>query len=243
MAAMLAIGFVACNPDKPKPIEEEKAALIINITPKWGTQTLEYFTNYTTQAGNLISIETLKFFIDEIELKKADGTWLKVADIAFLDYAVESNKKATFSEIPEGTYEGIRFMMGVDSISNHADPATFPNDHPLNPLVHKTMHWGWNPGYIFSKVEGRYMEGGLSKTFSYHLGLVKFTRNLQFENQLIQIKKGANNLNFNLLLDKYFNAPNQIDVYQSPVTHTMGDNVLAPKLYENTANIITIVNP
>jgi hypothetical protein len=62
--------------------------------------------------------------------------------------------------------EGIRFSIGVDSASNHLDPAQYEADHPLayhNP----SMHWGWIAGYRFIAYEGK-SGNGLLYIFQIH---------------------------------------------------------------------------
>ncbi|BDS09440.1 MbnP family protein [Aureispira anguillae] len=49
--------------------------------------------------------------------------------------------------------EGIRFDVGVDSVSNHLDPTTYVAGHPLGPQL-PSMHWGWTAGYKFLVFDG-----------------------------------------------------------------------------------------
>lgn len=62
--------------------------------------------------------------------------------------------------------EGIEFSIGVDSASNHLDPANYPEDHPLA-YQDPSMHWGWVSGYRFVAYEGKCGEG-LLHTFEIH---------------------------------------------------------------------------
>ena len=49
--------------------------------------------------------------------------------------------------------EAISFGIGVDSATNHLDPASYPSTHPLAPQL-PSMHWGWQAGYRFVCYEG-----------------------------------------------------------------------------------------
>lgn len=62
--------------------------------------------------------------------------------------------------------EGIEFSIGVDSASNHLDPANYPEDHPLA-YQDPSMHWGWVSGYRFVAYEGKCGDG-LLHTFEIH---------------------------------------------------------------------------
>lgn len=50
--------------------------------------------------------------------------------------------------------DSITFKIGIDSITNHADPAQYAANHPLAPKD-PDMHWGWAAGYKFIVIEGQ----------------------------------------------------------------------------------------
>lgn len=49
--------------------------------------------------------------------------------------------------------DSISFLIGVDSLNNHADPSLWPAGHALAPTW-PDMHWGWQAGYRFVAIEG-----------------------------------------------------------------------------------------
>lgn len=64
--------------------------------------------------------------------------------------------------VPAGDYSGIRFDLGVPFDVNHDDPAAAPA--PLNITA---MHWNWQVGYKFIRVDG--VTTGLP-SWRFHLG-------------------------------------------------------------------------
>lgn len=105
----------------------------------------------------------LRLFIHDIGLQKADGTWQRLqlavdgnwqqADLAMLDMedgrgecpngTADTNTVVT-GTLPNGDYQGLRFVLGVPFDRNHADPLA-----ALGPLDDSAMHWHWRSGYKF----------------------------------------------------------------------------------------------
>jgi len=61
----------------------------------------------------------------------------------------------TLPDLPTGKYKSLSFHLGPDSATNHADPARFSANHPLNPNLNN-LHWDWAGGYIFLAMEGHW---------------------------------------------------------------------------------------
>jgi len=109
------------------------------------------------------ALTDLRFFVHDIELRAADGTWstLRLANdgdwqqdgLALLDLedgsaacpngTAEMNAAVT-GTLPDGDYLGLRFVLGVPFDRNHADPLT-----ASAPLDDSAMHWHWRSGYKF----------------------------------------------------------------------------------------------
>ncbi len=108
-----------------------------------------------TGAGNRVSISRLAYLVSNVTLTRADGTKVPLGgQFAYFNPA-ESRTAFTLSEVPPGEYIGLSFQIGLDPAQNHRDPALYPAGHPLNPLVNR-LHWGWQGGYVFLALEGRY---------------------------------------------------------------------------------------
>jgi cytochrome c peroxidase len=113
-------------------------------------------------------VTRLDCLLSELALQKQDGTWLESRDwFAYLS-ATSGRLTAQGSGIPAGEYQGLRFHIGVNEVTNKSDPHRYEPDHPLNPQVNG-LHWGWQGGYIFLALEGRFPNGGKEDGFSYHI--------------------------------------------------------------------------
>ena len=76
------------------------------------------------------------------------------------------------NDVPSGSYQGLRFSVGVDEAHNHSLD-TLAGE--LDPGV--GMSWNWNSGFIFLKAEGEVglNSDGFEKNFVFHIGLTRPT--------------------------------------------------------------------
>lgn len=115
-------------------------------------------------AGAQTEITRLDWLVSQIELQRADGTWMPGAEwFGFLGTGSKSSH-VDATGVPEGHYQGLRFKVGLDAVTNARKPENFAPEHPLHEAI-DTMHWGWMGGFIFLAVEGR----ADNKAFSFHL--------------------------------------------------------------------------
>lgn len=124
--------------------------------------------NEALATASAARITRLDCLLSGLALQRLDGTWLESKDwFAYLSMA-SGRLTAQGSGIPAGEYKGIRFRIGVDEATNKSDPNRYAPEHALNPQVNG-LHWGWQGGYIFMALEGRFLKDGREDGFSYHI--------------------------------------------------------------------------
>jgi cytochrome c peroxidase len=145
------------------------ATLQIQITPTVSGENLQPASfRYQTSAGETFSITRVSYLVSDFELQRDDGSWLMISNsVAWMDF--EANRDSMRVEIPSGEYRSIRYLVGLNTNLNHADPAKFPPAHPLNPDL-DNLNWSWQGGYIFLALEGLWRNaGGEMDGWAYHL--------------------------------------------------------------------------
>ena len=133
-------------------------------------------TKYTNMYGEKFTVSKFNYYISNIRLKKANGSWWKQPNSYYL---VQSNKpasqKITIPNVPKGTYNEISFLIGVDEKRNTSGA----QEGALDPA--NGMFWSWNTGYVFLKLEGNTMvnQGGktITQKFLFHCGGFNFKHN------------------------------------------------------------------
>lgn len=201
--------LVSCKKNKPTPIETPKSYVEITVQPTYNSSNLFLDSVYVTTEGYKIKFTDLKFF----------GTTLKngqnsLAQVGFFDFALSGNN---FLKVEQDVnlFSDLQFILGVDSLINHNDPSTFSNESPLNISNAGTMHWGWNPGYIFISVEGKAdtLQDGIENydhNFSFHVGTDDFLQTKSFT-AINWVKTASNTHTFALQLDLFDVICNGLD--------------------------------
>lgn len=132
-------------------------------------------TYYAIAPDTFVKFSTLKYWISNVKLLKAGGQEVSLPNTYFLADALANTQDIghvfiDLTNVPLGTYTGIKYTVGLDSATNHTANWLSPT---ANPNLNKPdMHWSWNPtaGYIFFKAEGKVNIGGTETNITYHLG-------------------------------------------------------------------------
>ncbi len=236
--SMFSLGavFTSCN-DKVEcdPCEPVTGQLSVSVQPVFGGEILHLDSAYTTAEGYSVQFTDLKFFAEDVR-----GPMSQLKDASFFDYRESGINLFTAEGSPDnyGTLEG---NLGVQASLNNSDPAAFSNENVLNISNSGGMHWGWNPGYIFMKVEARVdtiLDGNdlFDHNVIFHVGKNENLQNFSFSNVNWQ-QMGDMSYNFPLKLDmQQFlqNGSQTIDLKTEFTSHTApGQEALSLKLIQN----------
>ncbi len=143
--------FSECE-DDPKPILPVENNLRLDFSASVGTNDFSVDTEFLNEDSHPTKFETFKFYISRVTLVKADLTEIEVKDVALVDFKSNFSKKVRMN-VPSGNYVAIKFGIGLDSVLNASDPATFPQSHPLG--ISQGTYWSWASQYKFAMFDGR----------------------------------------------------------------------------------------
>ena len=134
-------------------LDSSAAVLQIQIKPKVSGENVQPASlRYQTSANESFSITRASYLVSNFELQREDGSWFAFPNfVAWMDFA--AHRDSIRLDLPPGEFRSIRFLLGLDTNMNHADPAKFPASHPLNPNL-DGLNWSWQGGYIFLALEG-----------------------------------------------------------------------------------------
>jgi hypothetical protein len=142
-------------------------SLKIIIDPVFGKQPLILSTQpYVSGSGDTVFIDVFRFYMSGLKLKNSNNGIVAENDSYHLVDAVATGSLTiTFTDIPEGTYSTLNFLLGVDSLANVSGAMS----GDLDPA--KAMYWAWNTGYIMAKLEGHSSTcPALHHAFEFHIG-------------------------------------------------------------------------
>jgi cytochrome c peroxidase len=212
--------------------EAGAADLRVDFVPQFNGIPLVFdaLTNQTA-GGQTISVTRLDFLVSDFALRRLDGTWIGKKD--WFGYIGEREGRTNFTleNIPVGSYDRVRFHIGLEPAINHGDAAQWPAGHPLNPDVNH-LYWGWSKEYVFLALEGGWQNGGAQSGFSYHLATDRELMTVELPVAL-DLNSGRE-LQVALDVGKIFSAPNKIELSAaSDMTHSRTNDTLAVRLRQN----------
>lgn len=230
----------SCKKEKPEIIPPAATyATEIRVYPTFGSETLYLDSTYTTPENFEIRFGELKFFISQF--KNGTNT---LAEAAMFDYRTTQNE-FIYTAKNGSLFPNLTGYLGVDSTLNHKDPSAFPSNSPLNIMNASDMHWSWNPGYIFVKIEAKVdtLADGIENfnhNVVFHVGMDEFIQTLDFQAIPWNINgnKHSAKLNFDLL-QFLTNAGNPFSLKSEFISHAAaGQDALTLKVMQATKNAL-----
>jgi hypothetical protein len=165
---ILVMGFFITSCKKEEDVETfEKGSVSIEFDHVWGSNEGEFSVGKELthpMLGEKMTFSLFKYYVSNVRLKKADGTWWTMPESYFIvDASTDDGKVITIPDVPGGEYTDVEVMYGVDSLSSTSGAQA----GALAPS--KGMFWSWNSGYIMLKTEGTAPTSS-DGAFSFHLG-------------------------------------------------------------------------
>ncbi len=232
---MLSFSFI-----KKEAGQADTATVSIQLTHSFGAEELGFEKKYTNSAGEEFTLSKFKYYLSNFILignpnKPATG------ETYFLIDEEKPESKKLIAPFEPGTYSGLRFLLGVDSLRNVSGAQT----GALDPL--HGMFWTWNTGYIMAKIEGHSPVSRMpGNFFEYHIGGFKGETNtlkqidLKFP-QAISLKKNQQlKIQIQADLSKWFSGPVDLSIAAKPSITSPGAN--AKKIADNYADMFTLVD-
>ena len=236
---VISVSLLAVFSCKKKPVPPEPVAatpqLKMSVLPVFGTDVLSLDSTYITDDNWGIQFTDIKFYVTD--LKNGSNV---LTDAALYDCRASSN---SFFQVEgdHANFSQLTGTVGVGATLNHSDPSAFPSSSVLNIAVANDMHWTWNFGYIFIKIEARAdtIPDGIplfDHYLTYHVGTDNFTGALNLPS--VNWSDAGSNVHTTMLkldLHKFIDNPtNPIDIRSEKTTHSAaGQEPLTQKVLSN----------
>lgn len=195
---------------------------------------------YIAANGDSFIVKKYRYYISNIKLETTDGkVYAEPESYHLMDHKNAATRNLNLKNLPEGTYNKITFMIGVDSLRNVSGAQT----GDLDPM--KGMFWDWNTGYIMSQLEGRVLDGSkFGVLMALHLGgygrgssvLRWVTLTLP---KLVTVKAGATpGIYIKSNVAEWFRTPVTYNLAQTPQIMSLGSNAVT--IANNYADMFTL---
>jgi len=207
----------SCGKENTNPIDTAKINLSFRATFKGEPLVLE--ENTYDYDGNLVRFTRINFYISDMAVVNNDGE-TELSEIQFIDLTpthrtpqdATTGTGMSFSNVPVGTYNQLKFGVGVAADLNKTNPSDYSTMHPLG-VDNSSEYWEAWDSYIFAKIEGQYDADGNGQfsdvddfSFAYHTGgdLPQLYPIIEFDNNLVLRAGETTDLSFELDIFELF---------------------------------------
>ncbi len=149
---------------------------------------------YTNPFKEKYTVSKLRYYISNVFFKNASDTFPENNSYHLIDQSKDESQSFSFN-VPEGRYNSLHFLLGVDSLHNVSGAQTDALD------AANDMFWTWNSGYVMAKMEGNSPASTvMNNKYEFHIG--------GFSGQ------------YNVLKEVVFNFPPATEVFKAHKTYT-----------------------
>lgn len=180
-------------------------------------------------AGYLMEVKRLQYYISGIQLYNQHGLAWQSDEVFYTDIRVPAFSRLLLKHIPSGEYSGIRFLVGLDSSTNKS--YSLPPGPENNNMEWPDVMGG---GYHFLKLEGNYLDSGITYGYAMHLGAMQPTEIIL--DKPFSVSQASNQLPLTMNVCEWFQNPYLFD-FDTDGNYSMGDTAAMRKLRDNGADI------
>lgn len=202
-------------------------------------------STYINPFGEQYTVNKFRYYISNIIFvgNAADTKTIRFDTTILVDETKPASKEITLP-VPEGSYNAITFLLGVDSIKN----VSGAQSGALDPL--QDMFWTWSTGYVMAKLEGNSPASKLPRRmFEYHIGGFagrnNALKNIQLnspDKRSIPISKTSGQQIQQIVIsadiNAWFNSVHELKIAANPACTFIGE--LAKKYADNYSNMFAI---
>jgi MbnP len=229
--------LMGCNKAEPIPPNLDPE-LQLDFSFKVAGLPLFYQQNYINATGQAYLFDQLQFYISKIELVGSNTQSLDSIVIT----PGPNNRTFDLGRVKPGTFNSIRFKIGLNATTNHSDPTQYGNNSPLSNNHPDFAHWNIQDGYQFIKIEGKAdtsatKKGIVNGDMIYYIGADALLRTVQLKKQII-IKDGVNHT-IELEVD-FATLMNSLDFRLEAISQNSGSNTLSLKIADKFPLLFSI---
>lgn len=239
MCALLMI--TSCKDDTtnpPSPVSfsglryASQGTLTLSIDHTFNAMPVVRFAEYVTPLGDTVSIDQLRYYISNVQLRNSEGSWVNLGNYHLVGIEDASSGQISLGNIPAGTYDRMRFLVGVDSVSNHSGA----QEGALSPI--NDMFWEWATGYVFFRLKGSFNSG---KAMALDLGGDANLPVAEFDLGSYRKEGNAFTVKLSCRAEEVFVSPHNYDLKVQPSSIHTPNSPGAPLLRDNIANGVFVI--
>lgn len=253
----VSVGFSACNTDgctDPTALNYDSSSekddgscvyLVDNLSFKFhsklGADDFAFNTEVTTSSGRKVKFTRAQMYVSGFTFNGQGGMVPSTVQHVLLK---TDKTDYDLGYLALGNYATFSFSAGVDSVSNHLDPASFPSANALSANNPDHIHWGWDPGYIFYVLEGMVdttagMNGAVDAPFVFHVGTDTLRVDMAFAQAVTSTAEGVT-VEMDVDWLKLLDGTNMTGDISTRSTHTDNNRPLASLMASNVDEAFSV---
>lgn len=152
-------------------------------------------------------VEQVRFYLSKFEFYQNSRLVARDSAAYLIDFENDSTRKLIFPQINALQVDEIRFLFGIDSVTNTSGAMS----GTLDPM--HGMYWSWQSGYINCKLEGTFLAPE-QEFFQLHLGgyIPPFSGAQQLVLKSSQIANPQVNIDLSLLMGEVIRSESGLHV-------------------------------
>lgn len=236
LAFGLVTSFYSCDDDDTISKTDSDVSFAFDYSV--GNEVFNYNQVYDVN-GSKVSFQTVQFYVGGVKLYPEEGDAVTV-DGKYLLVKPDNGPQEVVT-LEKKHYHMAEFFVGVDAADNDQTEADFDSrsaDDPLARQVDVPMHWNWNAGYIFVRIDALVDLDGDDQPetpMEYHLGTDNFKRDISLVLNT-DIDDDAQTITWGFDVAKLFTG---LDLSVNYSMHTGDDPASAITFANNIADAIT----
>ena len=239
IAALLVLAGCRVDPSVEPVVPSQ--VLKITFRPVWNGPDFDKQNVYLSAANERVLIQQVKFYVSPIAL--AGDTNVTVSEAELLD--LTNGPEVRWMRAPLGSYDSLRYGLGVPQYLNHRDITLVVPPDPLD--FSQGMYWTWATMYRFMIFEGRYDtdpsgSGTPPYQFSLHTGRDESYRDRMILLPLELTADDTAEIVLDVDIARFFTDGDQVlDLSQGPQSH--GESQSLPQSQKLSDLAVKAINP
>jgi hypothetical protein len=243
---MILVSFIiSCKKEPVVECPEAGTEVKLSYTGTFNGATIHPDSIYRNFQNYPIKIEKVNFFMSDIQFNELDT--LKLSN-PFLYRNNQDEAIRTFNHLlyDFGDFSSMSFNIGVSQPTNSSDPTTYSEGSHFSSYHSGDMHWSWNTGYIFLKIEGRYdtIPGSIDTplNFAWHIGNDVNLESITFDQPFSIEANKLNTIHLKYDIAKVFvTGDDTVWVKEDPILHSTPSQIdVSKKVISNFSKSIEI---
>ncbi len=219
LCVLCVIGISSCHKSG-----SQSGKVVLKLNPMFGSAKLNLNQVYgPTPDGKYYDFTKFYLYLSHIRLVRSDASSVEVAPWVFIGLDDSTTLTIPLAD-SLGSFVGLQFGIGVDSVQDNTDPGTITSANLLE-SINDEMYWSSTLKFVFVQLEGMADTTPNPQGVSgirYHVGTPPYYTTVPLTSSMAfsVSASGQTTLTLSTDIQRIFYGPNAINILSTPGTQT-----------------------